>query len=131
MRKTFLLLGLLFLGCRNSTAPQVDIQGTWSEDGNVPGASLVITISETDGTLQGSGTYTIEAGQPGTLQLTGTHSGRNVTLVLTFDTDLVETWNGTIQDSSHMTGEVDGNPGGPVTVSFTRSALAGTAMDGP
>lgn len=130
MRTILLLLGLLSLGCRNGTAPQFDIQGTWSQDGNVPGASLVITIAESSGTLQGSGTYTIEAGQPGSLQVTGTHSGRNVTLALAFDTDLVETWNGTIQDASHMTGLVDRDPGGPVTMSFTRGALAGAAIAG-
>jgi hypothetical protein len=51
------------------------LRGTWAESARVPGSSTVITLAVADTTITGTGTYTIEAGQPGTIVVTGMITG--------------------------------------------------------
>jgi hypothetical protein len=59
------------------------LRGTWAQAFSIPGASTVITLAVADTTVSGTGTYTIEAGQPGTIVITGMVSGGS-----TIDLDL-------------------------------------------
>jgi hypothetical protein len=47
------------------------LRGTWAEAALFPGISTVIALAVTDSTITGTGTYTIEAGRPGTIVVTG------------------------------------------------------------
>lgn len=75
--------------CRNGDAVTVprtvaeDIAGTWAELYQLPGVSTVITLATADSSIAGTGTYTIEAGRPGTIAVTGVISGEK-----TVDLDL-------------------------------------------
>lgn len=56
------------------TAPRTvaeQLSGTWAESHLIPGVSTVITLAVADTSITGTGTYTIEAGQPGTVAVTG------------------------------------------------------------
>ena len=76
--------------CRSgdrATSPHTaadDLRGTWSELYQIPGASTVITLAVADTSITGTGTYAIEAGQPGTIAVTGTISSEKMV-----DLDLV------------------------------------------
>src|SRR6187397_1643432 len=54
------------------------LRGTWAESGRASGASTVVTLAVADTTITGTGTYTIEAGQSGTIVVAGMVSGTTV-----------------------------------------------------
>ena len=105
--------------CENATAPPSDIAGIWAEDLAIPGASLILDIAQSGLALSGTGTYSIEAGRSGTLQIVGTYSRPDVSVSISFDYGLTETFTGTVRDSRHMSGSVASN-GGSSSLSFTR-----------
>ena len=121
MRSKWLLVpSLLSLSCTTSLAPASDVRGTWAADFKVPGASLVLDLKQSDATVEGSGTYAIEAGRVGTLQVSGTYARPDITLNIAFDYGFTETYVGTVFDSQHMGGTVTDTAGHVSTLSFTR-----------
>ena len=72
------------------------LPGRWYEQIGIPGASTVFDLTVTGATVMGSGSYTMEAGQPGTLTVTGEVSGNNIRLDITRSDSLVIHFNGTL-----------------------------------
>ena len=85
--------------------------GTWGENFAVVGASLVLTI---DASGNGSGTYAIEAGRSGTVQVAGRAATSTVTLRIQYDDGVVRTFTGSLSDSSHLSGMFDDGTSGVV-----------------
>ena len=116
----FLFLSLLSIACSNALAPPGDVQGTWAANFNLPGASLVLEITQGGRTIAGSGTYAIEAGRAGTLQISGSYTRPSIALTIQRDYGLTQTFSGTVLDSRHMTGTIADNTGRLVALTFTR-----------
>jgi hypothetical protein len=104
----------LMSACATPMSPLATVAGTWGENFSIPGASLILTV---DASGNGSGTYTIEAGRSGTLQVTGTSVQPTVTLMIRYDYGLVRTFTGTLSDATHLTGVFNDSSG---TIVFTR-----------
>ena len=90
------------------------VAGTWAEVFSIPGPSLIVTI---DSAGNGSGTYAIEAGRSGVLQVTGSSTGAVMVLTLRYDYGLVRTFTGMLIDPNHLTGTFEDTMG---TISFVR-----------
>jgi hypothetical protein len=122
MRPKILLLsfGLLSLACSNNLAPPGEVQGMWAAAFNLPGASLVLDITQVDRTIAGGGTYAIEAGRAGTLQVSGSYTRPSIMLTIQRDYGLTQTYTGTVLDSRHMTGTVADSTGRTFALTFTR-----------
>ena len=121
MRSTFpLVIGLLSLSCTNSFLPAADVQGTWAADFNIPGAALVLDLTQNDSAVTGTGTYAIEAGRSGALRAVGTYARPAISLRITYDYGRTETFAGFVLDAQHMTGSVSDSVGHTSTLSFTR-----------
>jgi hypothetical protein len=113
MRRFVVLLALVS-ACSSPTAPSATFAGTWAENFSVPGASLIVTL---DASGNGSGTYAIEAGRSGVVQVTGAAVPPVVTLTLRYDDGAVRTLRATQTDANHLNGTFDDVAG---TVVFTR-----------
>jgi hypothetical protein len=113
MRRLVVALALIS-ACAKPMSPSLALAGTWGENFSIPGASLTMTVGASG---SGSGTYAIEAGRSGTVQVVGTVVQSAVTLAIHYDYGLVRTFAGTLSDADHLTGAFDDNPG---TVVFTR-----------
>lgn len=51
MRRSLVFLALLTVfACRDAVSPPANLQGSWSADYTVPGASLVLHLVQTDAT---------------------------------------------------------------------------------
>jgi hypothetical protein len=84
------------------------------ENFSFPGASLILTV---DASGNGSGTYAIEAGRSGVVQVIGAVVRTMVTLTIHYDYGLDRTFTGALSDANHLTGAFDDSSG---TVVFTR-----------
>jgi hypothetical protein len=113
MRRLVAALALLS-ACANPISPSPTLAGTWGEDFSFPGASLVLTV---DASGNGRGTYAIEAGRSGAVQVMGTVVRMAVMLTIHYDDGLVRTFAGALSDANHLAGAFDDNSG---TVVFTR-----------
>ena len=100
--------------CANPMSPSLTVAGTWGENFSIPGASLTLTV---DAAGNGNGTYAIEAGRAGAVQVSGTGRATAVTLTIHYDYGLVRTFTGAVSDANHLTGAFDDNSG---TVVFIR-----------
>lgn len=122
MRPQILLLfvGLLPLACNNDLAAPGELQGTWAAEFNLPGASLVLDITQVDPTVAGRGTYAIEAGRAGTLHLSGSYTRPTISLTIERDYGLRETYTGTVIDSHHIRGAIADSTGRAYPLTFTR-----------
>jgi hypothetical protein len=76
------------------------VAGTWAENFSFPGASLVVTV---DAFGNGSGTYAIEAGRSGVVQVHGTVGHATIMLTIQYDSGLVRTFTGSLSDANHLT----------------------------
>jgi hypothetical protein len=114
MRRVFLALAVVVSACSNPTSPDPSLAGTWAENFSFPGASLVMNL---DSAGNGRGTYAIEAGRSGAVQVTRTGAGSMVTLVIQYDYGPLRSFTGTLTDANHLVGNFDDNSG---TVTFTR-----------
>ena len=119
-RFSLLLVGLLCLNCSNSLAPPVNVAGTWAADYHLPGSSLVLSLSQTNGVITGNGTYAGEAGPSGTLQISGSYARPHISLALHYDAGLTRTYDGTVLDSEHMTGTEADSTGYADTLTLIR-----------
>jgi hypothetical protein len=94
--------------------PSPTVAGTWAENFSILGASLLVAV---DAAGNGTGTYAIEAGRSGVVQVTGVVTGARVMLIIRYDYGPVRTFSGTLTDANHLTGTFDDAMG---TVVFTR-----------
>lgn len=98
------LLALLAVGCSGAdpfTGPAV-IDGRWAEPFSFPGSSLGFDVTSSGSTVSGSGSYAGEAGPFGSLTVTGTVSGIEVHLDLTFTEQLPRPGNTTTEHFDGM-----------------------------
>jgi hypothetical protein len=100
--------------CSSPSAPSAPVAGTWAENFSIVGASLILTI---DNAGNGSGTYAIEAGRSGTVQVTEQGAASMVILTIRYDYGPVRTFTGALTDANHLSGTFDDSAG---TVVFTR-----------
>jgi len=98
---------LLLGGCGNAFGPVNDLSGTWAATFSFPGSSPVLTLSQRTALITGTGTYVMEAGGAGTLQVAGTYWRPNVNLTFHYDFGSDHTYVGTVQDGSHISGALD------------------------
>lgn len=121
-RRLLAVLALSVASCTSSvSSPSPDLTGSWAANFSVPGASLVLML---DSSGSGGGTYSIEAGRSGALQVNGTVAGSSVTLVIHYDYGGVQTFTGSFADANRLVGAFGDTSG---TVTFTRrQGQAGT-----
>jgi hypothetical protein len=99
--------------CRHGDAVTVphtvaeDLSGTWAESYHLPGVSTVITLAAADSSITGTGTYTIEAGQPGTIAVTGVISAdKTVDLDLTRSDGWIGHFRGSLASRDSLSGYI-------------------------
>jgi hypothetical protein len=110
-----------FAACSSSTtAPTSALTGTWAEATSIPGVRLVMTLTETGTNIVGSGSYAIEAGRSGTLQVSGVEGLPVMTLTLQYDSGTTATFTGALTDASHLTGTLAYSNDGSGSVTFIR-----------
>lgn len=115
---------LAALACDSRVTLVKDL-GTWSAVYSIPGPSTLVTLHEFGSVLSGDGTYAVEAGPTGTLQVTGTVHFPAITMVLRRDTGFSQTFTGAFVTDRAISGTaadtVNGVPHeGPLT--FNRLA---------
>ena len=95
-----------------STDPEINgdrvagrtVAGTWAHTAIGPVYREFMTLTQTGDHVSGTGTYAIEAGREGPTTVDGTLSGKTLTLTITRDYGLRETFSGTLTDGSHLVG---------------------------
>ena len=96
----------------DSTSPGVtgdrlgsgSIGGTWAHTAIGPVYRESMTLTQTGSHVSGTGTYAIEAGRAGPTTVAGDWSGNKLTLIITRDYGLVETFSGTLTDAKRLDG---------------------------
>jgi hypothetical protein len=81
--RSVLLLAVALCACSDTLGPGT-IAGKWTEDFTVPGNSLEMDLTYSDGTISGTGSWCGEAAPCGTLVVAGTVGDNAVQLDLTF-----------------------------------------------
>ena len=96
MRLSILILSAATLAVACSGPPTAptdhDVQGDWEEDYGTPvhpGSSFSLRLNEAGGRVDGTGAYTIEAGAPGTLAVSGTVAHDSLQLLIVIIPDPV------------------------------------------
>lgn len=82
------------------------VAGTWAHTGIGPVYRELMTLTQDGNRVSGTGTYAIEAGREGPTTIDGTLSGRTLTLTITRDYGLRETFTGTLTDPAHLVGKI-------------------------
>jgi hypothetical protein len=96
----------------DSTSPDVTgdlrgdpvFSGTWAHAAIGPVYRESMTLSQVGAHVTGTGTYAIEAGRAGSTTIDGTVSGSTLTLTITRDYGLVESFTGTLIGATHLAG---------------------------
>jgi hypothetical protein len=106
-----------------------ELTGTWSQSFSIPGPSTVIALAVADTTVAGTGTFAIEAGQSGTIAVTGMiSSGETVDLDLTRSDGWIAHFRGTLVTHDSLSGYMWGHSttmigiGDPAPAAFHRVA---------
>lgn len=106
------LLVIVGNGCSDSIAP-ASIVGLWVEDGSPQGNSLEMVLALNGSTVSGNGGWCGEALGCGLTTVTGTATRDKIHLVTTFDTGVVETFDGTLTSTNTLAGtKTEVPPGG-------------------
>ena len=98
----------------DSTAPGIlgdrPVAGRWAHSVIGPAYREVMTLAQDGDRVSGTGTYAIEAGRAGPTTIDGTIAGRTLTLTITRDYGLVESFTGRLTDATHLAGtlSIDG-----------------------
>ena len=89
------------------------IAGTWANTAIGPYYRESMTLTVDGNHVAGKGTYAMEAGRTGPTTIDGTIAEGAVTLAITRDYGLVETFAGTLTDAKHLAGTlaIDGSKG--------------------
>jgi hypothetical protein len=111
------IMGVACSTRQDSTAPGVTllgerpVAGTWVHTAIGPAYRELMTLVQDGNRVSGTGTYAIEAGREGPTTIDGTVSGRTLTLTITRDYGLRETFTGTLTDPTHLVGAllIDGH----------------------
>jgi hypothetical protein len=106
-----------FAPCSATPAPASDLCGSWAGQFDVPGAALALDLRAHGDSVSGTGTYRIEAGRAGDLQVDGTYIAPAVHLRLHYDYGAVLRYDGSVEPSQHITGTLTDSlgHGGPLT----------------
>jgi hypothetical protein len=92
----------------DTTAPGIlgerPVPGTWAHSGIGPVYRELMTLVQDGDRVSGTGTYAIEAGREGSTTIAGTLSGRTLSLTITRDYGVRETFTGTLSDPAHLVG---------------------------
>ena len=115
-----LLLSLLTASCGSNLGPPSHLTGAWAANYQIAGPSLVLNLSQPDGTITGSGTYQVEAGRSGTLQISGSYVRPHVRLALRYDYGLTRIYDGAVLDSHQMIGTESDSTGYTGSLTFIR-----------
>ena len=110
MRLMAMSVLLLALGCTRTTEPLLDLTGQWAAPYTIPGSALDFTLSQVTDSLHGSGTYAIEAGRAGTLEVRGRYQRPSISLTLIYDFGPPLFFTGQVQ-GSRMAGIVTDSAG--------------------
>lgn len=78
--------------------------GTWAHTAIGPVYRESMTLSQVGAHVTGTGTYAIEAGRAGPTTIDGTVSGSTLTLTITRDYGLVESFTGKLIGATHLAG---------------------------
>jgi hypothetical protein len=81
-----------------------NLAGTWAHTAIGPVYRESMTLAQTGDHVTGTGTYAIEAGRAGPTTIDGTVSGTTLTLTITRDYGLRETFSGALTDATHLVG---------------------------
>ena len=102
----------------DSTSPDVTgdrlgnpgFSGVWVHTAIGPVYRESMTLSQMGAHVTGTGTYAIEAGRSGPTTIDGTVAGRTLTLTITRDYGLIESFTGHLTNATHLAGTlaVDG-----------------------
>lgn len=103
--------------CREG--PALALDGVW-QTFPVPGSSTILTLTQHDTVVTGTGTWSGEACCSGTLTVAGTYLRPRVALTLSYGNGWVGLYSGTVVDASHMLGTEAFNGGSTDTVTFTK-----------
>ena len=128
MRKLLPIFLILAVGCLETTSLSIStcsgagtggICGVWVADPTVPGSSLVLSLQLRDGVLSGTGTYSIEAGRSGDLDVGGTYSAPVVEMRLAYDYGFVAPFTGTLTSSRQIVGTFLNSSGQAIPLTFS------------
>jgi hypothetical protein len=87
-----------------STSLGAGLNGTWQEVVSFPGISTTLHLAVSDTVVTGTGAYTIEAGRPGTIIVSGAISGSVVNLDLARSDSTTQHFRGTFTAPDLLTG---------------------------
>ena len=89
------------------------VSGSWvnTSTGPIPLYRESMTLTQSGAHVTGKGTYAMEAGRLGPTTIDGALAGKTLTLTITRDYGLVETFTGTLTDATHLAGTlaIDGS----------------------
>jgi hypothetical protein len=80
------------------------LNGAWMHTAIGPVYRESMTLSQDGPHVTGKGTYAIEAGRAGPTTIDGSVSGGTLTLTITRDYGLVESFSGRLTDATHLAG---------------------------
>lgn len=109
---SILLLALVPLfvtacGDDSPTGPaEVSIEGTWT--GSIEGGTFTLTLAQQGSDITGSGNISATGGSA-SLNITGTRSGANISLVMTSSGFEDLNYSGTIQNATTINGTLNGS----------------------
>jgi hypothetical protein len=115
------VVGALLLPACGTTDPSPLFSGSWSADIHVVGSSLVVDLSQSGPSITGSGHYAIEAGRSGTLAVSGSASGSNITFNISYDYGPQATYRGSLASPTQMVGTIQYTNETPVSLAFTKT----------
>jgi hypothetical protein len=134
VRRYLISLGvLLTLGCSDLTSPRL-LDGTWTQDEEIPGNSVQFTLTTSGDAVSGSGQWTGEACCGGPVAVSGDATGGDVRLSLSFvaNGSVVPSFNATFAgrliNPNTLSGVIvrgsGSGSGSPAPVTYRRAAFA-------